>query len=815
MATATSDPNFDDRADAGAGAEGQPRGAADGAISTPMPPNGFSYDDRITRMFATATILWGVVATFVGLVIALLLVLPKLFYELGWLAEYLSFGRLRPLHTNLALWAFAGNGLFAAVYYSTQRLCKTRMWSTALGQLHFWGWQAIAVAALVTLPLAIAQGRRHAELEWPIDVAIAIVWVGFFGVNFFMTLANRRERHMYISLWFYIATILAVTILHIFNGLVIPSGWGNSHPLYAGVRDALMQWWHGHNLLAFLLTMPFLGLMYYFLPKAAGRPIFSYKLAIVHFWGLVLLYIWAGPHQVHYTPLPEWASTLGMLFGVMVWMPLWGGMINGLLTLRRASNVAADPVLKFFLAALVFYGISTFDGVLLSVKSVNAMAHYTDWMIAQVHTGTLGWNGMLTFGILYWLLPRLFQTPLWSTRLATWHFWIALSGVLLYIVPIYAAGFLQSWRWMALDETGRLRYPEFLEVVQAVLPMWWIRAIGGALFVAGLVMMGVNYVMTWRKRPSAYEVPVQSVPRLERSYHTAQFPPAAPVDDPLLGAPVLDVGRKLALWSQLRWHRRLEGSPLRFTLLILTAIVVVNLIMIAPMHLFRSNLPNVAGTAIEPYTPLELVGRDIFVAEGCVNCHSQMVRPLVAETQRYGEYSKAVEYVYDRPVQWGTRRIGPDLAREGSRRSSLWHWLHFEDPRQELASPGSVMPAFDHLLDARLDFDATTDRVEAAHSLGVPYDRELTEAPAMAREQAELVAADIVSQGGPVERVLPSGERIMVMDTQAVALIAYLQRLGTDLFRPPPGDEAAGDEAAAQRDAEEIGSDEAAAEAAP
>lgn len=811
MATATSDPNFDDRADAGAGAEGERRGAAEGAVTTPMPPDAFTYDDRITRMFAIATILWGVVATLIGLLVALLLVLPQLFYELGWLAEYLSFGRLRPLHTNLALWAFAGNGLFAAVYYSTQRLCKTRMWSPTLSQLHFWGWQAIAVAALVTLPLAIAQGRRHAELEWPIDVAIFVVWVGFFGVNFFMTLATRRERHMYVSLWFYIATILTVTILHIFNNLVVPSGWGNSYPLYAGVQDAFMQWWYGHNLLAFLLTMPFLGLMYYFLPKAANRPIFSYRLAILHFWGLVFLYIWAGPHQVHYTALPEWASTIGMLFGMMVWMPLWGGMINGLLTLRgTGAQVTADPVLKFFAAAIVFYGISTFDGVLLSVKSVNAFAHYTDWMVAHIHTGTLGWNGMLIFGMLYWLLPRLFQTPLWSARLATWHFWTALAGILLYIVPIYVAGFLQGSRWMALDETGRLRYPEFLDVVQTILPMWWIRVVGGALFVAGLVMMGVNYVMSWRARPAVYEAPMVRAPQWDRASEAAEVSSARAVEDPLAGAPVLEVGRKIALWSNLLWHRRWERLPLRFSLLVLTTVIVATLIGMVPMFLIRGNLPTVTGTGIEPYTPLELAGRDIFIAEGCFNCHSQMVRPLVAETQRYGEYSKAVEFVYDRPVLWGTRRVGPDLAREGSTQSSLWHWLHLEDPRHEMASPGSVMPSFDHLLDAELDFDKITPRVEAAHSLGVPYERELTEAPAMARQQAERMAADIVSQGGPVERVLPSGERLMVMDTQAVALIAYLQRLGTDLFRPPEEEEAADE--ASNGEAGSHGSGAAAAE---
>lgn len=799
MASATSDPNFDDRGDASSIAEEHARNAAEAnAISA----GGFSYDDRISRMFIAATLAWGLVATLAGLLIALLMVLPELFAELGDGSELLSFGRLRPVHTNLALWAFAGNGLFAAVYYSTQRLCKTRMWSTALSQLHFWSWQAIAVAALVTLPLAISQGRRHAELEWAIDVAIAVVWIGFFGVNFFMTLATRRQRHLYISLWFYIATILTVTLLHVFNNLVVPSGWGNSYPLYAGVQDALMQWWYGHNLLAFLLTMPFLGLMYYFLPKAANRPIASYKLAVLHFWGLVFFYIWAGPHQVHYTALPDWVSSIGMLFGLIVWMPLWGGMINGLLTLRGArGGAAADPVRKYFFAALIFYGISTLSDVITSVKSVNALTHYTDWMIAQIHTGTLGWNGMLVFGMVYWLLPRLFQTRLWSPRLANWHFWVALAGILLYVVPIYAAGLLQGSRWMALDDTGRLRYPGdlgFIEILQSVLPLWWIRVAGGSLFVIGLVMLGVNYVMTWWTRPAVYQVPVLAWPPLERSSDVAEVSRDVAVEDPLAGAPVLATGRKLALMSRLHWHRRWEMHTLRFSLMVLLLVVVASAIVMVPMFLIRSNTPTVAGTGIQPYTPLELAGRDIYIAEGCFNCHSQMIRPLVAETQRYGDYSQAVEFVYDRPVEWGTRRIGPDLAREGSRRSSIWHWLHLEDPRHELASPESIMPSFAHLLDAELDFEKITERVEAAYSLGVPYDQELTEAPAMARAQAERVAADIVSQGGPVHRILPNGERVLVMDTQAVALIAYLQRLGTDRFRPPEGEPAAEGEPATE-----------------
>ncbi|MEM6364325.1 MAG: cbb3-type cytochrome c oxidase subunit I, partial [Planctomycetota bacterium] len=376
----------------------------------------FQYDDSICRQFLTATLVWAVVGTAAGLLVAVLLVMPRLFVGLEWL----SFGRLRPLHTNAAIFAFAGNGIFAAIYYSTQRLCKARMWSDALSRLHFWSWQGIIVAAAITLPLGFTQGKEYAELEWPIDLAIAVSWLGFFGVNFFMTLVHRRERHMYVALWFYIATIVTVTVLHVFNSLVVPIAAFKSYSIYAGVQDAFMQWWYGHNAVAFFLTTPFLGLMYYFLPKAANRPVFSYKLSILHFWSLVFIYIWAGPHHLHYTALPEWASTLGMLFSVMLWMPSWGGMINGLLTLRGAwHKVAVDPVLKFFVVGITFYGMATFEGPMLSIKAVNGLSHYSDWTIAHVHSGALGWNGMLTFGMLYWLLPRLFQTQLWSTKAAS------------------------------------------------------------------------------------------------------------------------------------------------------------------------------------------------------------------------------------------------------------------------------------------------------------------------------------------------------------------------------------------------------------
>jgi cytochrome c oxidase cbb3-type subunit I/II len=723
----------------------------------------FVYDDAIVRSFLLACLVFGIVAFLVGLIAALELASPR--FNLG--LPYISFGRLRPLHTNAAIFAFAGNAIFAAVYHSTQRLCKARMFSDALSRLHFWGWQAIIVGAAVSLPLGITQGKEYAELEWPIDIAIAVVWV-IFAINFFGTLARRRERHMYVALWFYIGTIITIAILHIFNNLVVPAGLFKSYSLYAGVQDAFMQWWYGHNAVGFFLTTPFLGLMYYYLPKAADRPVFSYRLSIVHFWSLVFIYIWAGPHHLHYTATPEWASTLGMLFSVMLWMPSWGGMLNGLLTLRGAWNkVAADPVLKFFVVAVTFYGMSTFEGPLLSVKSVNALSHYTDWTIAHVHAGALGWVGFMVFGMIYWLLPRVFQAPLWSTRLASTHFWIATVGIVLYIIPIYVAGLTQGLMWRGLDASGRLSYPDFVETVVALIPMYWIRVGGGTLYLVGGLLCGLNFLKTWQARPARYEEPVHSAPALARDYVEPPRP-----ESRLKGAPVADLAHTLDVWTQGWWHRRWERRVVRFSVWVTISVAVASLFEIIPTFLIRSNVPTIAS--VQPYTPLELMGREIYIREGCYNCHSQMVRPILAETKRYGEYGKPGEYVYDHPFQWGSRRIGPDLAREGGKQSSLWHVLHFQDPRQ--VTPNSTMPQYSWLLQRDLDFAAVPSRVKAMTRLGVPYRVSGEEAVAAARDQARKVAAQIVEQKGPAA----------LEGKEVVAVIAYLQRLGTDLFAAPP-----------------------------
>jgi cytochrome c oxidase cbb3-type subunit I/II len=730
----------------------------------------FSYDDAIVRKFTLVTFIWGVVGMLVGIVVGLQLAAPFFNFELPWL----SFGRLRPLHTNAVIFAFAGNAVFAGVYYSIQRLLKARLFSSALSTIHFWGWQLIVVAAAVSLPLGMTQGKEYAELEWPIDIAVALIWV-VFSINVFGTIAKRRERHLYVAIWFYIATLVTIAILHIFNSLVIPAGLFKSYSIYAGVQDAFMQWWYGHNAVGFLLTTPFLGIMYYFMPKAANRPVFSYRLSILHFWTLVFIYIWAGPHHLHYTALPAWASTLGMLFSVMLWMPSWGGMLNGLLTLRGAwHKVAEDPVLKFFVVAVTFYGMSTFEGPLLSIKGVNLLSHYTDWTIAHVHSGALGWVGFLVFGMVYWLIPRLYQTPLWSRRLAEAPFWVGTIGILLYIVSIYAAGLTQGLMWLAFDEAGYLKYGDFVETSVRLIPMYWVRIIGGLAYVAGALMLGVNMFMTWRRRPATYEVPVIQAPPLRKDYTEAAVAPS-----PLRksGAHVANFAYTIEHFARTHWHRAWERLPLKFTLMVAVAVIVASLFEIVPTFLIRSNVPTIK--TVTPYTPLELAGRDVYLAEGCYNCHSQMVRPIRAETERYGEYSKPGEFVYDHPFQWGSRRIGPDLHRVGGKYPNLWHLRHMDDPRA--ITPGSIMPAYPWLLTEPYNAEQLAASVRAQKALGVPYsDQEIGGAVELAEQQALEIAQAIYDEGGPEG----------LEDKQIVALIAYLQRLGTDITRqPPPADQ--------------------------
>ncbi|MCA9519733.1 MAG: cytochrome-c oxidase, cbb3-type subunit I [Myxococcales bacterium] len=730
------------------------------------------------RKFVAATLLWAVVGMLVGLILALQLVMPALNF-----GPWFTFGRLRPLHTNAVIFAFAGNALFAGIYHSSQRLLKTRMFSDALSRFHFWGWQAIIVSAAITLPLGFTQGKEYAELEWPIDIAIAVVWVAF-AVNFFGTLAKRRERHLYVAIWFYIATIITVAVLHIFNNLAIPAGALKSYPIYAGVQDAFMQWWYGHNAVAFFLTTPFLGMMYYYLPKAAERPVYSYRLSILHFWSLVFLYIWAGPHHLHYTALPEWASTLGMLFSVMLWMPSWGGMINGLFTLRGAwHRVAQDPVLKFFVVAVTFYGMATFEGPLLSIKSVNSLSHYTDWTIGHVHGGALGWNGFLAFGMIYWLAPRLFQTKIYSKKMMEFHFWTGTIGILIYIISMYVAGITQGLMWRAFNADGTLKY-DFMQSLIKIIPMYWFRAFGGLLYITGVIVGVVNIALTWASRPKVYEDKEIEAPALKPI--TAPDPePPSPLKES--GAHVVQIAYKLERFIEGAWHRTWERLPLTFSVMVGVAVVVASLFEILPTFLIRSNVPTIAS--VEPLTPLEQYGRDIYISDGCYNCHSQMVRPIRMETERYkpdfskpGQltYSLPGEFVYDHPFQWGSRRIGPDLHRVGRKYSHDWHWDHMMNPRSKLKK--SMMPPYDYLFRDPIDFSAITDHTAALVKVGVPYIRyEVENADKLALWQAKKVAGELTKLLKAQNRRVPPN----LQTKKIIAVIAYLQRLGTDIFRGP------------------------------
>jgi cytochrome c oxidase cbb3-type subunit 1 len=452
------------------------------------------YNDTVVRQFAIMTVVWGVVGMLAGVFIAAQLIWPQLNFDL----PFLTYSRLRPLHTNAVIFAFGGSGLFATAYYVVQRTCHVRLAFDKLAAFTFWGWQAIIVLAAVTLPLGITQSKEYAELEWPIDLLIAVVWVAF-AIVFFMTIARRRIKHIYVANWFYGAFIITIAILNIFNNLAVPVTLTKSYQIYTGTVDAMMQWWYGHNAVGFFLTAGFLGMMYYFVPKQAERPIYSYRLSVVHFWSLIAVYMWAGPHHLHYTSLPDWAQTLGMVFSIILLAPSWGGMINGIMTLSGAwHKLRSDPVLKFMIVALSFYGMSTFEGPMMSIKTVNALSHYTNWTIGHVHSGALGWVAMVGIGALYHLMENTFHIKLWSAKLVNAHFWTATIGAVIYIVAMWVSGIMQGLMWRAYDEYGTLAYT-FAESVEAMHPYYAMRAVGGAIFLFGTLLMLINVLMTVRK----------------------------------------------------------------------------------------------------------------------------------------------------------------------------------------------------------------------------------------------------------------------------------------------------------------------------
>ena len=451
-----------------------------------------TYDYKVVRQFAVMTVVWGIVGMLVGVIIAAQLVWPALnLSEIG-----LSFGRLRPLHTNAVIFAFGGCGLFATSYYCVQRTCNTRLFGGKLAAFTFWGWQAVIVLAAITLPLGLTTGKEYAELEWPIDILITLVWVSY-AVVFFGTIAKRKVKHIYVANWFYGAFILAVALLHVVNSMEIPVGLFKSYPVYAGAVDAMVQWWYGHNAVGFFLTTGFLGMMYYFVPKQAGRPVYSYRLSVVHFWALIFTYMWAGPHHLHYTALPDWTQSVGMVFSIILFAPSWGGMINGIMTLSGAwHKLRTDPILKFLIVSLSFYGMSTFEGPMMSIKTVNALSHYTDWTVGHVHAGALGWVGFITIGSIYYLLPRLYGRPqMYSIKLIEAHFWVATIGIVLYIAALWVAGVQQGLMWRQINPDGTLTYA-FIDSVAASKHLFIIRVLGGALYLAGMVLMAYNTYRT-------------------------------------------------------------------------------------------------------------------------------------------------------------------------------------------------------------------------------------------------------------------------------------------------------------------------------
>lgn len=737
----------------------------------------FSYDNSIVRAFLYATVVFGIVGFLFGLTAALMLFYPELpEYFLGTDDDTIKslasgnieglinsqgafgFGRIRMIHTSAVIFAFVCNGFFAGAYYSIQRLLKTRMWSDTLSWIHFWGWQLMIVATVITFFMGINTSKEYAEHEWPIDILITVVWV-IFGINMFATIAVRRVRHLYVAIWFYIGTWVAIAMLHIFNNLEVPltfTGW-KSYSAYAGVKDALVQWWYGHNAVAFVLTTPILGLMYYFLPKAADRPVFSYKLSIIHFWSLIFVYIWAGPHHLQYTALPSWAQALGTGFSIMLIAPSWGGMLNGLLTLRGAwDKVRENPVLKFFVVAITCYGMATFEGPILATKTLNKIGHFTDWVIGHVHIGALGWNGFMTFGMIYYLLPIMWRTKLWSVKLANWHFWLGTLGIIFYAVPLYIAGFTQGLMWKQFNPDGTLVYKQWLDTVTAIIPYYMMRFVGGLLYIIGAILMCINVVATVRSGSFQKEVHAEAPALAKISKKRKE-------------------GEGAHLW--------LERMPVYLSILAFIAVAIGGAVQIIPTLTVKENVPTIS--AVKPYSPLELEGRDLYIREGCNSCHSQVIRPFRDEVVRFngknGQYSKAGEFVYDRPFLWGSKRTGPDLHRQGGKNPSSWHYKHMYNPRS--TSAGSIMPRYPWLIANDLDRSQTVDKIRFMKNVyDVPYSKaEIDSATQWADNQAAKIVKEIFDEAPDLKSAYATRPEGELNKKEIIALIAYLQRLGTDI----------------------------------
>jgi len=742
-----------------------------------METQNFYYDNTIVRAFLYATIVFALIGFVFGLTAALLLFYPELpefifgtddqsihILRNGGIQALIDtngafgFGRIRMLHTNTVIFAFVCNSFFIGVYYSVPRLLKTEMFNKTLSWIHFWTWQLMVVVTFITFFMGINTSKEYAEHEWPIDILLTFSWV-IFGLNMFGTITKRRVRHLYVAIWFYLGTWIAVAMLYIFNNLEVPlsfTGW-KSYSAYAGVKDAIVQWWYGHNAVAFILTTPILGLMYYFLPKAAERPVFSYKLSIIHFWSLIFVYIWAGPHHLQYTAIPAWAQAVGTGFSIMLIAPSWGGMLNGLLTLRGSwDKVRENPILKFFVVAVTCYGMATFEGPLLATKNINKIGHFTDWVIGHVHLGALGWNGFMAFGMIYYLIPILWRTKIWSVKLANWHFWLGTLGIIFYAVPMYISGFTQGLMWKQFNPDGTLLWKNWLDTVTAIIPYFKMRFLGGLFYFSGAILMVINLTATIRKGSFQKEVP-------------AEAPALANISNKR------KEGEGIHLW--------LERLPVLFTVLSFIAVSIGGAVEIIPTLMLKQNIPTIS--AVKPYSPLELEGRDLYIREGCNACHSQIIRPFRDEIVRFngknGQYSKAGEFVYDRPFLWGSKRTGPDLHREGGKNPSSWHYKHMYNPRS--TSAGSIMPRYPWLIANNLDRSKMIDKLKfMKNTFDVPYTKaQIDSADKWADNQASIIVKDIFSEATDLKEAYAKRPQGELEKKEIIALIAYLQRLGTDI----------------------------------
>ena len=720
-----------------------------------MPRLAPDYNEAVVKKFIIAAMFWAIVAFLVGVYIATELAWPQ--FNLG--LSFLNFGRLRPVHTSAAIFAFGGSALFGTSFHVVQRTCRTRLFGgEALANFVFWGYQFFIVMAALSYVMGYSQSQEYAEPEWHIDLWLTVVWV-VYAVIFIGTLMKREEPHIYVANWFYLAFILTIAVLHIGNNLAVPISVfsAKSYSVASGVQNAMIQWWYGHNAVGFFLTAGFLGMMYYFIPKAANRPVYSYRLSVVHFWSLVFMYIWAGPHHLHYTALPDWTQTLGMAFSIMLWMPSWGGMINGLMTLSGAwDKLRTDPGLRFSVTAVGFYGMSTFEGPVMSIRDVNALSHYTDWTIGHVHSGALGWVAFISFGAIYYLVPVLWQrSGLYSLRLASWHYWIATLGIVFYITSMWVAGIMQGLMWRAYDQFGFLQY-SFAESVIAVHPYYVIRMLGGLMFLDRRAAHGL-----------------QPDPDGAQPHDRAVVSVAAGWPSPWRENKPMFIRQEF-----------IERNAFLLLVLTLVTIAIGGIVEVVPLFTIETTVEHVKG--VRPYSPLEQRGRDIYVREGCYVCHSQQVRALRDEVERYGHFSLAAESMYDHPFQWGSKRIGPDLARVGGKYSSDWHYAHLINPQSVV--PESLMPHYAFLAETPLETDDIAARLRALRTVGVPYtDDAIAHAATDLAAQANPMAdsTDLLKRYPKAVTVPGNGHVVTELD----ALVAYLQVLGTMVDFADPANE--------------------------